>query len=73
MTSDRYLRHNIDRTPAAVAVERDVPDKNLSFDHHYLVMDSGRLLNRLATDGLVPIWAVSLYRELNSTDRKSVV
>jgi hypothetical protein len=63
MRGGRYLRHYLNRKGLPVAIERDLPHRSFSFDHHYLAMDFMSLVEHCREGGLVPVWAVHLERE----------
>ena len=63
MRGGRWLRSYTNRHGNAVAVERDVPPKSYSFDHHYLVTEKQKFTDIVAKMGLVPAWVVRVYRE----------
>jgi hypothetical protein len=63
MRGGRWLRSYTDRHGKAVAVERDVPSKSFSFDHHYLVTELERFREFIAERRLLPAWVIRVYRE----------
>jgi hypothetical protein len=63
MRGGRWLRSYTDGHGEAVAVERNLPPKSFSFDHHYLVTELVRFREFTAGRGLVPAWVIRVYRE----------
>ena len=62
-TGDRHLRRYLDRSRDVVAIERGISQYEFAFDHHYLATDLRGVLEACRDAGLVPLWAVRLWRE----------
>lgn len=63
MRGGRWHRSYVDRDGVPRAVERDVPSKSFSFDHHYLATDWSLFAELLRKRGRVAAWVVRVCRE----------
>jgi|GEM_PF-2042574 len=63
MRGGRWHRSYVDPSGVTQAVERDVPPKSFSFDHHYLAVDWARYSSFLRESGHIAAWVVRNYRE----------
>jgi hypothetical protein len=63
MRGGRYKRTYSDTGGNDVVVEYDTPSASFSYNHHYLAMDRTTLREVLAAEGMVPVWAIRVWRE----------